>query len=57
LQSRVRATSHREALRRLKAVFSLEVLPFTILIVLSGISIVCRAWLMVKPLFAFRGIP
>jgi hypothetical protein len=55
LQSPVRATSHREALRRLKAFFSLEAFPFTILIVLSAISILCRAWLMVRPLLAFHG--
>lgn len=37
--------------RRLKALFSLERLPFAILLALALISVLCRAWLLAKPLF------
>jgi hypothetical protein len=41
----------KETARRLKALFSLEMLPFAILVALVLTSVLCRAWLLAKPLF------
>jgi len=46
----LRPTSYRETAHRLKALFSLETLPFTILVALALFSILSRAWLLAKPL-------
>jgi hypothetical protein len=35
---------------KLKALFSLEMLPFAILLALALISVLSRAWLLAKPL-------
>ena len=40
-----------------KALFSLEELPFAILLVLALISILCRAWLLAKPLLVSHVSP
>ena len=37
--------------QKLKALFSLEMFPFAILLALALISILSRAWLLAKPLF------
>ncbi len=52
MPSPTRARPPREVLRRLTALFSLEVFPFAVLLALALISILCRAWLMAKPLLA-----
>ena len=40
--------------QNLKALFSLEMVPFAILLALALISILSRAWLLAKPLLVSR---
>jgi hypothetical protein len=46
----LRPIPYRHTVRRLKALFSLELFPFAVLLVLALISILSRAWLLAKPL-------
>jgi len=40
----------KQTARHLKALFTLEILPFAMLLALALISVLCRAWLLAKPL-------